>query len=48
VPAAGYTKIQDYVSFSNWVGYSYGDPLLKGVIIERFIHALGIDLINRY
>lgn len=32
VPAAGYIKIQDYVSFANWVGNSYSDPWLRGVL----------------
>ncbi|KAL9541721.1 hypothetical protein MBANPS3_008961 [Mucor bainieri] len=32
VPAAGYIKIQDYVSFANWVGNSYCDPWLRGVL----------------
>lgn len=33
VPAAGYIKIQDYVSFANWVGSSYSDPWLRGVCV---------------
>ncbi|KAI8642213.1 hypothetical protein BD408DRAFT_416979 [Parasitella parasitica] len=32
IPAAGYIKIQDYVSFANWVGNSYCDPWLRGVL----------------
>ncbi|KAG0171994.1 hypothetical protein DFQ30_011370 [Apophysomyces sp. BC1015] len=32
VPAAGYLKIQDYVSYANWVGQSHADPLLRGVL----------------
>ncbi|KAF7725436.1 hypothetical protein EC973_009610 [Apophysomyces ossiformis] len=32
VPAAGYIKIQDYVSYANWIGQSHTDPLLRGVL----------------
>ncbi|KAI8992141.1 hypothetical protein BDF20DRAFT_832121 [Mycotypha africana] len=32
VPVAGYVKIQDYISYANWVGQSYCDPQLKGMI----------------
>ncbi|KAL0084052.1 hypothetical protein F4703DRAFT_1858238 [Phycomyces blakesleeanus] len=32
VPAAGYIKIQDYVSYANWNGSSYADPLLRGLL----------------
>ncbi|KAI9027606.1 hypothetical protein CLU79DRAFT_832973 [Phycomyces nitens] len=32
IPAAGYIKIQDYVSYANWNGSSHADPLLKGLL----------------
>ncbi|KAK4520458.1 uncharacterized protein ATC70_007970 [Mucor velutinosus] len=43
VPAAGYIKIQDYVSFANWVGNSYCDPWLRG-ILESSIAEYNNDL----
>ncbi|KAG1085193.1 hypothetical protein G6F42_021491 [Rhizopus arrhizus] len=43
VPAAGYLKIQDYVSFANWVGNSYSDPWLRG-ILESSIAEYNNDL----
>ncbi|ORX54950.1 alpha/beta-hydrolase [Hesseltinella vesiculosa] len=43
VPAAGYVKIQDYVSFANWVSHSYVDPLLFG-ILESSIAEFNNDL----
>ncbi|KAM3588939.1 hypothetical protein VKS41_001366 [Umbelopsis sp. WA50703] len=36
--AAGYTKIQDYVPFTSWIGGSHSDPWLRGAGIP--VHAL--------
>ncbi|KAI8094838.1 Alpha/Beta hydrolase protein [Gilbertella persicaria] len=43
VPAAGYTKIQDYVSFHHWIGDSFSDPILRG-ILEASIAEYNNDL----
>ncbi|KAI8071088.1 hypothetical protein BC940DRAFT_295251 [Gongronella butleri] len=43
VAAAGYTKIQDYVSYANWVSKSYVDPFLYGVL-ESSIAEFNNDL----
>ncbi|KAH8551499.1 hypothetical protein BGW37DRAFT_520457 [Umbelopsis sp. PMI_123] len=41
--AAGYTKIQDYVSYGNWLSVSHSDPWLRG-ILESSIAEYNNDL----
>ncbi|KAG2176323.1 hypothetical protein INT43_005557, partial [Umbelopsis isabellina] len=41
--AAGYTKIQDYVPFTGWIGGSHSDPWLRG-ILESSIAEYNNDL----
>ncbi|KAI8092831.1 uncharacterized protein BX664DRAFT_328258 [Halteromyces radiatus] len=36
VAAAGYVKIQDYVSYNNWISHSHIDPLLFGVLESAY------------
>jgi pimeloyl-ACP methyl ester carboxylesterase len=38
--AAGYTKIQDYVPFTSWIGGSHSDPWLRGVKLCSYIEKL--------
>ncbi|KAF9577871.1 hypothetical protein BGW38_006651, partial [Lunasporangiospora selenospora] len=36
-PAAGYANIKQYVSYANWVGNSYSDALLRGILESSII-----------
>lgn len=36
--AAGYTKIQDYVPYGNWLSVSHSDPWLRGVCLLSSVY----------
>ncbi|ORZ23581.1 hypothetical protein BCR42DRAFT_405061 [Absidia repens] len=57
VAAAGYVKIQDYVSYSNWISHSHIDPLLFGMLESAYAeynndlylpNMIGLPILARY
>ncbi|CAO3591357.1 unnamed protein product [Absidia cylindrospora] len=57
VAAAGYVKIQDYVSYSNWISHSHIDPLLFGMLESAYAeynndlylpNMVGLPILARY
>ncbi|KAI8334605.1 hypothetical protein BC941DRAFT_472538 [Chlamydoabsidia padenii] len=57
VAAAGYVKIQDYVSYANWISHSHIDPLLFGMLEMAYAeynndlhipNMVGLSVLARY